>query len=185
MDRTNDYLRPRGYYDNQGNLLKVDFLTLNLISGLMVSAGILNTIDGIKAVRVYNSTNISISANVTTNLTFDSERYDTNDMHSTAVNTSRLTCNGSGIYSIGGSVDWSSSSSGDRQIIIYQNTSNIIAAERQYPGLSGFSNLTINTQYYLSSGDYVELAVKQTASASVNVLAAPSYSPEFFMMKRG
>jgi hypothetical protein len=42
MQRTDDYIRPRGYYDNQGNLLSVNFNTINQLSGLTATAGQLN-----------------------------------------------------------------------------------------------------------------------------------------------
>lgn len=42
VQRSDDYIRPRGYYDNQGNLLTVNFNTLNLLSGLTASATTLN-----------------------------------------------------------------------------------------------------------------------------------------------
>ena len=50
--------------------------------------------------RVHNSANISVSDSTWTSMTFDSERYDTDSIHSTASNTSRLTCVTAGKYLI-------------------------------------------------------------------------------------
>jgi hypothetical protein len=45
VQRTDDYLRPRGYYDNKGNLLNVGFDTVNMmLSGLNASATQINTL---------------------------------------------------------------------------------------------------------------------------------------------
>ena len=53
------------------------------------------------SVRVTNSLAISISNNTITLLTFDTEDYDTNSMHSTATNPGRLTCKTAGKFHIG------------------------------------------------------------------------------------
>ena len=43
--RTDDYIRPRGYFDNKGNKLNVNFDTMNnALSGISVSATQLNGI---------------------------------------------------------------------------------------------------------------------------------------------
>jgi len=45
MQKTDDYIRPRGYYDNVGNLLKVGFDKINMaLSGITASAAQLNTL---------------------------------------------------------------------------------------------------------------------------------------------
>jgi hypothetical protein len=142
-------------------------------------------INNVPSVRVYNSTVITATNLTLKVLPFDSERYDTNDMHSTAVNTSRLTCNGSGVYSIGVNVEWTNNVNGDRQLYVLYNGSAYIAAIRHLPGVSGESQASIQTQYYLSSGDYVEAGVRQTAGIDLNVLVNANYSPEFYMAKIG
>jgi hypothetical protein len=145
----------------------------------------INEINNVPSVRVYNSTLATATSNTLHTINFDSERYDTNSMHSTSSNASRLTCKQSGTYSIGGNIDWNTNVNGDRQLLIYHNASTIIAATRQNPGISGNCNQSLYTQFYLSSGDYVELVARQTATADISILASPNYSPEFFMNKIG
>jgi hypothetical protein len=54
VQRTDDYLRPRGYYDNQGNLLNVSFSAINdSLSGITVSAGQINYSTGFPASCAY------------------------------------------------------------------------------------------------------------------------------------
>lgn len=49
---------------------------------------------------------LTIANNSTTQLTFDSERWDTDGMHSTSTNTGRLTCVTSGLYLVFANVQW-------------------------------------------------------------------------------
>jgi len=45
MQRSDDYIRPRGYFDNQGNKLNVSFNTINnALLGISVSATQLNNV---------------------------------------------------------------------------------------------------------------------------------------------
>lgn len=64
MKRTDDYIRPRGYYDNQGNLLNVNFQTVNdALSGITVSAAQINFSTSFPASAAYAvSANYSVSA---------------------------------------------------------------------------------------------------------------------------
>ena len=59
------------------------------------------------AVRAYNSGNVAVSATTWTTVTCDSERFDTDTMHSTSSNTGRLTVptNGDGLYLIGANIE--------------------------------------------------------------------------------
>ena len=70
---------------------------------------------GIEAVRVYNSGNISINDSAWTALTFDSERTDTEDEHSTVANTNRLTANQPGVRVISGHIEWAANATGRRR----------------------------------------------------------------------
>ena len=68
--------------------------------------------------RVYNNANISIPDSTVTALTFNSERWDTDSIHSTVSNTSRLTAQTASKYDIKGNIKWASNSTGTRLIII-------------------------------------------------------------------
>ena len=71
--------------------------------------------------RVYNSAAQSITTSSATALTFDTERYDTDTIHSTSVNTSRLTCITAGIYIISGQMEFASNTVGLREVFIQLN----------------------------------------------------------------
>lgn len=135
--------------------------------------------------RVYNSANISIASGGSgAALTFDSERFDTDSIHSTSSNTSRLTANTAGKYQIGGSLFFANNTTGARGLQIVLNGGTAIAILRT-PTVVGtdVSALQINTAYDLAAGDYVELVAYQTSSGSLNVTASGNQSPEFWMHK--
>jgi hypothetical protein len=135
-------------------------------------------------VRVYNSTAQAIPNATVTAVTFNSERSDTNNLHSTSSNTSRLTAGTPGWYSISGAVQFPANGTGLRQVYLRVNGSTLIAISKPGIGTASGNSLTINRQYLLAAGDYVELLVQQTSGGSLNV-SADRASPEFTMVKIG
>ena len=134
--------------------------------------------------RVYNNANISINHNTATALTFNSERWDTDSIHSTVTNTGRLTATTAGIYHIHGHVAFASNSSGSRQVSIRFGASTVLAVHK-IPASAGVNLLSISTVYYLAENDYVELLVYQDSGGSLNVIADAALSPEFGMTYLG
>lgn len=138
---------------------------------------------GLPMARVYNGANISIANATLTALTFNSERYDTDAIHDTASNTSRLTCKTAGKYLIGGNAAWGSTGTDERRLQIRLNGATLIAS---WVGNSGANmNMYVATVYDLAVNDYVELMVYQATGGAINVTAAGNYSPEFWMHRIG
>ena len=106
-------------------------------------------------------------------MTFDSERWDTNALHDTSSNTSRLTAPVDGRYHIFGHVDFDSAAGGFRRVVIRVNgAGNEEIAVQTGPGDALHDTvLSVSTHYELMAGDYVELVVCQDSGAPVDVLA--------------
>ena len=138
----------------------------------------------VPSARVYNDAAISINNNTITALTFNSERWDTDSIHSTVTNTGRLTATKAGIYHIHGHVAFASNSSGSRQVSIRFGASTVLAVHK-IPASAGVNLLSISTVYYLAENDYVELLVYQDSGGSLNVIADAALSPEFGMTYLG
>lgn len=134
--------------------------------------------------RVYNSANISVANAIYATLTFDSERNDTADMHSTSVNTERLTVAVGGLYIIGANAVFDVNGTGSRGIRIRLNGSDVIA-EMFVDAVSATyaTSVSVSTAYKLSANDYVEMRVFQSSGGALNVLALGNYSPEFWIAK--
>jgi hypothetical protein len=130
--------------------------------------------------RVFNDANISIAVSgLWTALTFNSERYDTDNMHSLTVNTGRLTSRRAAKYFITGHVEWAVSANLDRTIGIRLNGATRIG-EHNTESFATYEVIqSVATIYDLGVGDYVELFVFQNSGAALNVLVNPYHSPEF------
>jgi Concanavalin A-like lectin/glucanases superfamily len=135
--------------------------------------------------RVYNNANISINNNTITALTFNSERYDTDNIHSTSVNTSRLTAMTAGKYVISGSIEWAALPGTNSLTGIQVNGATWIASTQIATGSIDYRKQNVSTIYNLAAGDYVELSVFQLTGGSLNIQTSGNYSPEFSMTKLG
>lgn len=150
--------------------------TLMTVPGAVVSGDIIGA-------RAYNSGNISIPNDTSTALTFDTERWDTDDIHDLSTNTGRLTCVTAGYYLIIGQVSFDSDADGYRFVIIWLNETTSVASQRLGANPSGATRVEVMTIYELAVGDYVELQVRHTAGAALDVVAGSAYSPEFMMVR--
>ncbi len=131
--------------------------------------------------HVYNSNDISIPNALVTRLSFDAERYDTDNIHSTETNTSRLTIPRDGKYLIVGNVCFANGASGARDLKIVLNGTTIIGYLDNYNPTNSYVDVALSTVQALSTNDYVELMVYQTSGAALNVRAITQYSPEFML----
>ena len=158
------------------------------------SSGTVTTIEGggsgaaaFVGARVYNSAAQACASGVDTYLTFDSERFDTDSIHSTSSNTNRLTAPTTGYYAIAGNVMIQFNSTGARGLGIRVNGTTQIALSRigTVTTTSEVTILNIATIYALTAGDYVELGVYQTSGTSLNTVTTGNFSPEFMLHKIG
>lgn len=114
------------------------------------------------------------------NLVFASERYDTDNMHSTVTNTDRLTCNTAGVYRITACAAWAANGAGERALNLIGNNTVLIAAVNQAPvGGGPRTAQVITTEYKLAVGDFVTVQAYQSSGGILNVDALGNYSPEF------
>ncbi len=152
----------------------------NLSSGTLPLARLPASISA----SVYNSSNLSIPDGAETVLTFNSERWDSDTIHSTSSNTSRLTATTAGLYDIGASVRFASGAGTEREVHLRLNGATDIALIAPVPtGFGEFLNLT--RHYSLAAGDYVEVIVYQDSGGALNVVASGNFSPEFWMTRLG
>ncbi len=134
----------------------------------------------IPAARVTNSAAELTRDRIGESLPFDSERYDTADMHTTT-NSSRLTAPVTGIYALSASVTWSSDPDGSRFVGLKRNDDTFVAAQTQ-PAIAGHpTDQEVSHQVLLQEGDYVEVKVHQFSNSPLAVVKFPQASPEFAM----
>ena len=139
----------------------------------------------IQYARVYNSAAITLTTGVTTALTFDSERYDVGGLHSTSVNTGRLTIAIAGVYEVGGSVSFATDTVGIRGLSVLLNGATTIILARDTPIAGDNTVISLSAPYRFAAGDYIELYARQTSGGNLNVTVNAAYSPEFWITRKG
>jgi len=137
-----------------------------------------------KSCRVFHSVAQAISSDGWVNLAFDSERWDTDDIHHLTTNNSRLTCKTAGKYLVMGCFDFAANDTGIRKIAILRNGNTYVAVFGA-PNLGAALTTSLITSMVLNLAvnDYVELRAYQNSGANLNVVSTAEYSPEFAMAR--
>lgn len=132
--------------------------------------------------RVFHNTTQTLTSGTLTTLAFNSERWDSDGIHDTATNNSRLTCKTVGLYRLFGHVEFAAVAGGYRTLNLVLNDATVIASARmESNGGSITTRLSVNTDYRLAVNDYVTLVAHQDSGASVDITASTQISPEFGM----
>ncbi len=132
--------------------------------------------------RVYNNAAFSVAASTETAITFNTERSDSDALHSVSSNTSRMTIPSGkdGRYIISGAAEWAASALGTlRRLSIRLNGSTYIAKTELTSIINAALPQDVSTVYDLVATDYVELVAFQDTVGAVNLQASGNYSPEF------
>jgi hypothetical protein len=122
----------------------------------------------------------TIANNTGVTLAFNTERYDTANMHSTVLlaDTARLTAPVSGIYEISASLLWEDNATGTRELFLIKNDT-VALAEQAVAAFSPALGQTISRTTLLQAGDFVKVSVSQTSGGDLGVLKSVERSPEF------
>jgi hypothetical protein len=115
----------------------------------------------------------SIGASSWTALTWDTEVTDVGGLHSTVLNTSRITIptGGAGVWAITASVDWAAgSTTTERSIAVRKGGSNYMAVQRQFAASgAAIGSTVIAFDVAASDGDFYEIMAYQAEAGAVNV----------------
>lgn len=135
--------------------------------------------------RVYHNAAQSLANSVATVVAFNSERWDTDTIHDTVTNNSRLTCKTAGRYLIIGTTEYATNATGVRETYIRLNGATPLAADVR-AAVSGLTTaFTIQTYWDMAVNDYVELIAFQSSGGALNLNSTANYSPEFMMTRVG
>ena len=138
--------------------------------------------------RVFNSADITVSSlkpGEWTSLTFDSERWDTANLHETATNSGRLKALVAGKYYIFANITWESPIGTGLWGLRLQLNGKTVIAEQSLPNTAApfRISMSVGTLYALAAGDYVEVQVFQNSGNPLLIRTIPATSPEFGMAK--
>ena len=135
--------------------------------------------------RVYHNVAQSIPNLTWTPSAFNSERYDTDNIHDPVTNNTRLTCKTPGKYISTGHISFPFHYAGKREIAIRLNAAVLIALHGITSIIAQADILTVATIYSLALNDYIELIVFQDTGNVLNLLSEGNYSPEFTIQRIG
>jgi hypothetical protein len=112
--------------------------------------------------------------NAVTALIFGGERYDTDVIHSTTTNTSRLTCVRAGVHHLSAGMTYAGSAAGNLRIIaIRLNGVTTIAQFDGKPLGTATVALAVSADYKLALNDYVEVITLQDSGGNLTSLNSP------------
>lgn len=135
--------------------------------------------------RVYHNTTQSLAHATETTLAFNSERYDTDTMHDTSTNNSRITFNTAGLYQVNACIEIANSTDYTfffAFIALNAGLTALVAAGSQMADAADLIPiLTMSTVYKFAAGDFIQVRAQQNngASAARNLTANSNRSPEF------
>lgn len=137
--------------------------------------------------RVYHNTTQAVNTSTHTALTFNSERYDTDTVHDTSTNPTRLTCKTPGKYDIKGAVSFPDNATGVRMAYIRLNGTKIlgVAEFMAVTTPSVATACTLAGSWDMALNDYVELVVWQNSGSTLTFTASDAYQAEFSMERVG
>jgi hypothetical protein len=135
------------------------------------------------ACRVYHNTTQSIGDATEVTVAFNAERFDTNTMHDTATNNSRITFNTAGLYVVHftGALPALTTYSLIYAVIIVNGATRIAYDLKTPTTFSAAPVFNVNTTYKFAAADYAQVLVYQdnTANTAQNLASSAAYSPEF------
>ena len=125
------------------------------------------------ACRVYHNTTQSLTTATLTVLAFNSEREDTDTMHDTVTNNSRITIKTAGRYQVTAHVTFASNATGERGINLWVNGATYVAGHNQMPVTSGSATImSLTTSHKFAVNDYIEVVGFQGSGGALNILAS-------------
>lgn len=138
--------------------------------------------------RVFNSADVTVpnmKPGEWTSLTFNSERWDTTDLHETATNSGRLKAPVAGKYYIFANITWETPIGTGLWGLRLQLNGKTVIAEQTLPNTAAQFriSMSVGTLYALAPGDYVEAQVFQNNGNPLLIRAIAATSPEFGMAK--
>lgn len=143
--------------------------------------------------RVYhNATQTSANGGVSTAMTFNSERYDTDQMHDTVTNPTRITIRTPGKYSVGANLLYPVDGTGNYRALRIRVTTAAgvttdIALEQEAPiaAVVG-AGMNIDAEWVMGAGDYFTLITLHNATpATLTIPASTGFECEFWASLSG
>jgi hypothetical protein len=142
----------------------------------------------VQACRVTRTAVQSVSDNSLTVVAFDDERFDTDTMHDTVTNNSRITINTAGIYVVGFNGRFPAGSDYARAFAVLRlNGTTEISRSSSAVASTNTPQMNVTTVHQFDATDYIEVQVFQdnTANTARDLEQVADLSPEFYAARIG
>lgn len=133
------------------------------------------------ACRVYNNAGLTHTStgNWQKLSGFNSERYDTDSMHSTSVSSERITINTAGLYLVTAAIEWAANATGLRGLQISLNGSTPIVTDHENSNGASFGTaISVSTVYKFTAGQYFEVHGFQNSGGNLGIASSANWTPE-------
>jgi hypothetical protein len=121
--------------------------------------------------RARKSTTTAVATGAVTAIALDTEDWDTDTMHSTVTNTSRITVNTAGLYLVTGQFGTTGAVTGTLIVILRLNGTTNLAAQT-VPNTGTFSYGEAAETYNLAATDYLELCYFSSNACTLDIGSA-------------
>jgi hypothetical protein len=145
------------------------------LSWLETIADDLNYFNDPPRVKCYRDAVYGITDDTDTMVAWNAEEYDTDTMHSTSTNTTRLTATTGGRYEFSCRIVFAANSTGYRRLKMWKNgaAGTLIDSDiDNSPTAGAFSRLFCSSWVTLAAGDYIEAQVYQDSGGDLSVQGA-------------
>jgi len=134
--------------------------------------------------RAYNNASQSVADSTAVKLALNAEQLDTDSMHDTSTNNSRITFNTAGQYLCGLNTLLGGGANHEKSYILLNNTT-IIANNETTHAAGGNIRQAVSTLYNFDEDDYIELVVYQNTGGSITAGYAAYASPILWAVRVG
>lgn len=127
--------------------------------------------DALPSAGVYHNTTQSLTASTDNVVVFNTERWDTDTLHSTVSNTGRMTIATAGIYLFTFTGEWATAPATCEIEFRLNGTTKIAWAQ------FSTKRVALTTVYQMAVSDYMEVIINPSGTQTLNSTA--NYSPEY------
>lgn len=133
-------------------------------------------------VHLTRSAFFTVANNTSTAITFDVERIDTDNMHSTSSNIERINITTSGFYYFTGQATWAANATGHRSLGLRMSGATFASVVSQMAvttASEGTAQCVSTLRYIVAGANYMELVAAQSSGGALNIEKDSDYSAEF------
>jgi len=134
-------------------------------------------------VRAYAAGSLTVTNEGEVPMAFESERWDTNNLHSTVSNVSRITLDAARSCVVTAGARWSPHPTGVRSLYFVVNGNTRIAEQTQVASTTDNTptQVTLTTVWTFAAGDYIEAYTYQNSGQDLVIQAFAPMSPDMGM----